>query len=754
MEEGYTGGMRLSLRFLIPLLLVLGVIGYAVVPLVNSLMRQWAINDLDLRAQVIGSAVDNSLFDVIDDNRTLTTKRVKTLFDRVMQDERLYALGFCSKPAVLPAYKTERFPADLLCPSAASGSMKIPSTVVELPKGPVHVGFYPIQGSGTLLGELVLIHDMSFVATRSASTARYIMYFFVLLSAVVAFITVIIAQLSWRGWVLGMRALLRGEGLVRPLIPTATTSELQPVAAELRDFLRTIDKRRNADDDAHVHWTPDTLRALLKEKFIGDEVIVVSHREPYVHAKGEHGIDVRAPANGMLTAVEPVMRACSGTWVAHGSGSADRETVDAHDRVAAPPDHPSFTLRRVWLSKEEEDGYYFGFSNEGLWPLCHIAHVQPTFRSSDWEQYKKVNQKFANVVLEEVKTDDPVILVQDYMLALVPRMIREKLPNATIIAFWHIPWPNPESLGICPWITDILDGLLGSNIVGFHTRQHNLNFVGTVERFLECRVDRASWTISYRGKLSAVNHYPISIEYPSHLLPQAKPIADARAAIRKEYGLPADHLLGIGVERLDYTKGVIEKFLAVERLLELHPEWIGRFTFLQVGFLSRLCIPEYRHFERDMRECFDRINARFGTPDYRPLILRTVQATALEVIDHYRAADLCFVNSLHDGMNLVAKEFIAARDDERGVLILSKFAGAAHELLEALIVNPYHTDQCAEALHEALTMPPDEQRDRMRNLQGFLYDFNIYRWAGRMLLDAARMRQRSRFVEQAADEED
>ena len=404
----------------------------------------------------------------------------------------------------------------------------------------------------------------------------------------------------------------------------------------------------------------------------------------------------------------------------------------------------------MWLTEEEENGYYYGFSNEGLWPLCHLAHVRPTFRTSDWEQYKRVNEKFAKAILEEVKTDDPVILVQDYLLALLPRMLRDKLPNATIITFWHIPWPNPEAFGICPWTEEILNGLLGSSIIGFHTRQHDINFVGTVERFLECRVDRASWTISYGGQLCAVNHYPISIEFPGRLLRQAKSVQDARTVIRKQYGLKKDSLLGIGVDRLDYTKGIAEKVLAVERLLELHPEWIGNFTFIQVAAPSRSRIGRYRALTEEVRDIADRINTRFGSDHYKPVLLQIRHSEAEDVLDHYRAADLCFVNSLHDGMNLVAKEFVASRDDEQGVLLLSKFTGASREFSEALIVNPYHLDQCAEALYAALIMSPLEQRDRMRSLRGILHEWNVYRWAGRMLMDAARMRQRSRFLSRIA----
>jgi trehalose 6-phosphate synthase len=740
--------MRLSLRFLIPLAIVLGIIAYAVTPLVDMLMNQWAVRDLDLRAKLIASTVDDTLFDVIDNDRTRTKTKVQAFFDRVMQDERLYALGFCGVDKVL-RYQTEKFPASVACPRPAEGGA-YPSEVVKLADGPVHIAFFPMAGSGRTLGDLVLVHDMSFVERRSDATKQYIMLFFAVVGAVVALLTVIIAQLSWRGWVSGLRGILHGEGLLRPVGSPSMPRELQPVMRDLRDLIRDLDTDRRLRDDIQTAWTPRTLKELLQTELAGDEVIVVSNREPYIHSHQDGKIHIQTPASGLVTALEPVMRACSGTWIAHGGGSADKDVVDKQDRVAVPPDHPRYQLRRVWLTKEEEDGYYYGFANEGLWPLCHVAHVRPAFRSADWEMYRQVNEKFAEAVVQEAKTDDPVILVQDYHFALLPRLLRDRLPKASVIMFWHIPWPNPESFGICPWTEEILQGLLGSSVVGFHTRFHCNNFIDTVERFLECKIDREHWTVSYGGELTGVQRYPVSIDFPGRLMRHAKPVDETRTKVREQYGLPADALLGIGVDRFDYTKGILEKFAAVERLLELHPEWIGRFTFLQIAAPTRSKIEQYRRFREEVTVLADRINTRFGKDGYAPIILRDEHCEPAEIIEHYRAADLCFVGSLHDGMNLVAKEFVAARDDEHGVLILSQFTGACRELPEALIVNPYYADQCAEALHAALTMPSAEQRDRLRNMRGVLHDFNVYRWAGRMLLDAARMRQRSRFVHRMA----
>lgn len=673
---------------------------------------------------------------------------MQTILDRLMQDERLYALGFCNAKQAL-TYRTDKLPGEVTCQDQDAQSA-FKSEVLELSKGPLHVSYFPLRGSGgTLIGEMILAHDMSFVRTRGASTKQYIMYFFIVMGAIIAIVTVAVAQLSWRGWVSGTRALLHGEGLLRPLSPGASP-ELRPIARDLRNLIRDLETERRFRDDSQTDWTPRTLKELLHKELAGDEVIVVSNREPYLHVREEGSIEVQTPASGVVTALEPIMRACSGTWIAHGSGSADREMVDAKDHIQIPPDHPKYTLRRLWLTEAEENGYYYGFSNEGMWPLCHIAHVRPIFRSSDWETYQQVNEKFARAVLEEAKTEDPVILIQDYHFALLPRLLRERLPKATIITFWHIPWPNPEAFGICPWTKEILSGLLGSSILGFHTRFHCNNFLDTVERFLECRIDREHSTISYQGARTTINRYPISIEFPGRLLRQAKSVEEARKTIRMRYNLPPDHILGIGVDRFDYTKGIAEKFLAVERLLALHPEWVGRFTFLQIAAPSRTRIDQYQRFQLEVRELRDRINQQFRRGTYEPIILEMNHHEPMDVMDHYRAAELCFVGSLHDGMNLVAKEFVASRDDEQGVLILSQFTGASRDLPEALIVNPYYTDECARALQDALTMPAAEQQDRMRNMRGILSDYNTYRWAGRMLIDAARVRARNRFLDRVA----
>ncbi len=730
---------RLSLRFVLPLAVVLGIIAYTVVPLMDSMTLRWFMRDLDIRSQSLANALGDPLLEYVPKN---SKRRITQLFDRAVQDERLYALAFCD-PSGKVMYKTSTYPDSIGCWMRDS-TEKVRNPLVKLQDGSVHLSESPLQRDGEYLGKLILVHDMSFIERRSSDTKKYVISLFALLAVVISLITVFIAHLSWRGWVNGVRGLLRGE-LLRPS-QSPTPPELRPIVGDLRGLLHEINLERQGSSSGSQMWDPDKLRDLLHNQLAGDEVLVVSNREPYIHVATPDGIEVRRPASGLVTAVEAVMRACSGTWIAHGSGSADRQVVDRNDCVQVPPANPSYTLRRVWLTKEEEQGYYYGFANEGLWPLCHIAHVRPVFRSTDWEQYVAVNQRFADAVINEARTDDPVVLVQDYHLALLPRMVRDVLPKATIITFWHIPWPNSESFGICPWREEILEGMLGSTLIGFHTSFHRKNFLETVDRYLETRIEFEASTISYGGKLTQVEQYPISIAWPECEFKEAS-IEECRQAIRHELALPSNHLLGIGVDRLDYTKGIIERFQAVERLLELHPSLIGRYTFVQIAAPSRSSLDEYQNFEARVRSLAQRINQRFSNGSYQPIVLKAEHHEQDDLQRYYRAADVCMVTSLHDGMNLVAKEFIAARDDEHGVLILSQFTGAARELHEALIINPYHIEQGAEALFRALTMPEIEQRERMRSMRLLVKNFNVYRWAGRMLLDAARLRQRERIVE-------
>ncbi|MBZ9762364.1 trehalose-6-phosphate synthase [Mesorhizobium sp. CA8] len=510
-----------------------------------------------------------------------------------------------------------------------------------------------------------------------------------------------------------------------------------------RKVLREYEKNGQSVDAALVTWSPDTLRKILADELPGAQVIVVSNREPYIHNETKDGgVELVVPASGLVSALEPITRACAGTWIAYGGGTADRTVVDGNDRVQVPPGHPSYTLRRVWLSDDEYQGYYLGFANEGLWPLCHIAFTRPIFRESDWEAYEAVNRKFAETVVAEARNERPIVLVQDYHFALLPRMIRERLPEAIVITFWHIPWPNSEVFSICPWRERILDGLLGSSIVGFHTQFHANNFTESVDRFMESRIERADAAISYGGQVTLVHSYPISIEWPVELLNALPSVEECRMRVRKRFRIPAGAKLCVGVERLDYTKGILDRFHALEELFIRHPEMVGKVVFLQIAAPSRGTLPAYKQLHEECLRCAEELNQRYGSESYRPVVMVAEHHSQAAVYELYRAADICLVTSLHDGMNLVAKEFVASRDDEQGVLLLSTFAGASRELLEALIVNPYDAAMMSEAMLQALIMGPDEQHERMRRMREIVRDNNVFRWAGSMLLDAARLRKR------------
>ncbi|MGE3176671.1 MAG: trehalose-6-phosphate synthase [Vicinamibacterales bacterium] len=552
-----------------------------------------------------------------------------------------------------------------------------------------------------------------------------------------------------------LSALLAGSDEVAR-VATASATAVGVAVASLADSMRRSvpARRRSASaprpaaprpQPSSGPWTAARLRHVLRDSLEGERVIVVANREPRIHEFGPGGeVVVRHPASGLVTALEPVMRACSGVWVAHGSGSADRACADRQGRCTVDAGDAEYCIRRVWLTDEEESGYYYGFANEALWPLCHLAHAHPVFRRDDWAYYQKVNQRFADAVAAEADCEDPIVLVQDYHFALVPRMLRKRFPRATILTFWHIPWPNAERLSICPYRDPLLEGLLGSSIVGFQTPQHCHNFLESVDRSLEARVERGEMAVVHHRQTTLVRPYPISIEWPNRIAESAPDTSASRQAVRAELGLAADSKLVVSVDRLDYTKGIEERLRTCERTLERWSGGTQQIAFVQVGAPSRTRIERYQEFGARVRREVARINARFGTPGHTPVVLADRHYEPHEVFRLYRAADVCYVSSLHDGMNLVAKEFVAARDDEQGVLLLSRFAGAARELTEALIVNPYDVEAVADILVATLGMSSAEQRERMRALRQHVSEFNVYRWAGRMLQDATRLRHRER----------
>ena len=736
-------------RFVLALVLGLALVTWVASVIVQRSMIDWFKKDLELRAQL---AVSSSRLAILSELEHEEPGKLRALLAELVHDERIMAVALCSPDLELVS-RTKEFPKELDCeelgpriqrPGEATPEPPASWTSVEpLPGGSVHVSAVPLLDGDSARGFVILVQDLSFVGRRERSTQRFLALAFGFLALSGAVVTIVAARLAWRGWSKQLRELLRG-GPQRP--------EFQPILQDVRALVDRIVADTEADREAGS-WTPDRLKHTLNRHLHGEKVVVIANREPYIHERSEsgEGIAVRHPASGLVTALEPVLRACSGSWIAHGSGSADRETADRDGRIRVPPGEESYSLRRIWLTPEEEQGYYYGFANEGLWPLCHIAHVRPIFRSGDWNTYRVVNQRFADALCAEVDSEDPIVLVQDYHFAPLPRLIRDRLPRSTVIMFWHIPWPNAQRFGICPWRKELLDGMLGASILGFHTQFDCNNFLDSADRFLESRIDREQNAVVQRGHTTLVRPYPISLEWPVHWLRSTPPADECRKSAFAELRLAPDALLGVGVDRLDYTKGVEERLLAVERLLETVPAFRGRFTFVQLAAPSRTIIERYRLLNENVERLAGRINDRFSQGDYRPVVLLRAHHEPPAVYRYYRAADLCCVSSLHDGMNLVAKEFVAARDDERGVLVLSQFTGAARELTEALIVNPYDLDETSSALAAALNMSSDEQRERMRSMRALISDLNVYRWAGRMLVDAARLRSRDRLTGRLTD---
>jgi len=486
-------------------------------------------------------------------------------------------------------------------------------------------------------------------------------------------------------------------------------------------------------------WTKERIHDLVADRLSGVKLIVVSNREPYIHVRDGRRIVCTTAASGLTTALDPILRASGGVWVAHGSGDSDREMVDFRDHVHVPPEAPAYTLRRVWLPKQMEEEYYYGLANEGLWPLCHVAFHRPRFSAKNWASYRDANALFADAILEEADGGAALVFIQDYHFALLPRILKTHNPRLTLAQFWHIPWPNRETFRAFPWKDELLDGMLGNDLLGFHLQYHCANFLETIERSIEARVDNEHGFVTRNGHRTAVRAFPISIDFE----------ARSRMATRLTHGLATSQwnqelgtipeILGIGIDRIDYTKGIPERLQSIDRLLEEHPEYVGRLVFLQVGVPSRTAIADYEALNRALQRQVDEINRKWAHPSWRPIVLvrRHFDQQALAALE--LMADFCLVTSLHDGMNLVAKEFVASRVDGDGVLILSEFTGAARELADALIVNPFAVDEMAEVIHQAVNMPAEERRRRMNRMRSVVAENNVYRWAGKILLTLSKL---------------
>jgi alpha,alpha-trehalose-phosphate synthase [UDP-forming] len=707
--------------------------------------------DLEQRAEVLGESLAGYIEPYLEKQ---SHRELQRIVDRFANRERLEGMAIYNKDGALlaatpglPDRLGEKPPLVVQAIAANRGSGQF----TRLGTASVHIYAYPLRQHDEAVGGLVIVHDASYINTQSTRMWRESFARVLVQVLLIALITLLIIRWSIVGpiakaaqW---MKALRTGKGTTPSAAPDLDL--LRPLAREMETFAASLMAARSAAEvEAHLRetaesiWTAERLAVHVRSKLGGSGLVIVSNREPYLHTRKGESLEVIVPPSGLVTALEPILCACDGTWVAHGSGDADQETVDANAHLRVPPDDPKYTLRRVWLTKEEEEGYYFGFSNEGLWPLCHIAHTRPIFRTSDWESYRAVNQKFADAVLEEIaEVEQPLLLVQDYHFALLPRLVKKQRPDARVAVFWHIPWPNAEAFGICPWQRELIEGMLGADLIGFHIQSHCNNFLQTVDRTLESRIDWEHFAVDREDHRTVVKPFPISVDFQeiaSSPRSGESPYTE-RVNLLRGLGVNAS-FLGVGVDRVDYTKGILERFLAIERLLEKYPTYQNKFTFVQIGAPSRTHIKRYHDLLGEVEAEADRINWRFQSGSWRPIVYLKRQHSHEEVQRYYRAADVCMVTSLHDGMNLVAKEFLAARDDEQGVLILSRFTGAARELNDALIVNPYDTEQMAEAIRIALELPAEERQARMQRMRRIVQEHNVYRWAANLIAELSNVR--------------
>jgi trehalose-6-phosphate synthase len=717
---------------------------------VSSEMRRQR-KDLERRAEVLGESLAGNIEPYFEKG---SYRELQRIVERFANRENFVGIAIYNRHgepvAVTPALVQRLTGVPALVEKAETEDQGAGGFLV-LGETSVHAYALPLHQHGEVAGGLAIFHDAGYIGAQGHRLRRETFFRVLVEMIIIVLMTLLIVRWSLTGpiaraalWMHGLRI---GRVSARQAIPD--WDFLQPLAHEMATFAESLNHARSvAENEARLRdaaesmWTADRLAVHVRSKLDNSRLFVLSNREPYLHTRQGKALEVIVPASGLVTALEPVLRACDGTWIAHGSGDADLETVDQHDRLRVPPEDERYTLRRVWLNRDEEEGYYYGFANEGLWPLCHIAHTRPLFRASDWQHYQEVNHKFAEAVLKEMhNVSEPVLLAQDYHFALVPRLIKEKRPDARVAIFWHIPWPNAEAFAICPWQRELLDGLLGADLIGFHVQSHCNNFLQTVDRTLESQIDWEHFSVKRGDHATMIRPFPISVDFP-----ESEP-ADVelpntyseRAALLKEHGIEAI-FMGLGVDRVDYTKGILERFLAIERMLEQYPVYQGQFTFVQIGAPSRTHIKRYHDLLGEVEAEADRINWRFQKSRWKPIVFLKRQHSHREIQRYYRAADLCLVTSLHDGMNLVAKEFLAARQDEQGALILSCFTGAARELRDALLVNPYDIDQTAEAIRFALEMDPDEKKQRMQRMRKTVKEHNVYGWAGNLIAALCEVR--------------
>lgn len=703
--------------------------------------RRRLVRDMERRAALVAEGVREAVEPAL--RRGPGPALTRTLKRFARQDRTLAVYdGLATPVAAEPGAAPPPAAWPEIAEALTSGAVVTALRTVE--ERPTYVHALPLTAEDRTTGVLAIFLDASHLARAEHALWRDTAIRFLALALGLSLVTFLVVRVSVMRpmseiarWA---RTLKAGTPAPPPAVPDPRL--FGPLALEVAGLARSLyHAQAAAEEEAALRlsgeaiWTEERLKQFVRRRFGDRPLFVVSNREPVSHVRRGREIVAEVPASGVVTAMEPVMRACGGVWVAHASGDADRQTSDARGRLSLPVDDPRYLLRRVWLSREEEEGYYYGFANEGLWPLCHVVHVRPMFRPEDWAQYRAVNEKFAAALLEEMRdVEAPMVLVQDYHFALLPALVKAARPDARVAIFWHIPWPNFEAFGICPWQREILEGMLGADLIGFHTQYHCNNFLDSVDRTLEARIEAEHFAVVRGEHTTFVKPFPISVA-PRFV---DEPPAIDRAALLAQLGVEAA-LIGVGVERIDYTKGLRERFLALQRFFERYPAYRERLVFVQLAAPSRSHIKRYQDFQQEVDTTIEEVNRALQTRRWRPIVYLKRHHDHRDIWPFYRHADFCMVTSLHDGMNLVAKEFLSVRDDLDGMLVLSRFTGAARELRDALLVNPYDLDETAEAIRAAVEMPADERQRRMGRMRQIVREHNIYRWAGLLLGELTRL---------------
>lgn len=737
--------------FILPILIIVTIafMGFGIFQVKSEEAR--LLDDLMRKAKAVAESMELSVKHVLEGNNI---RDARWLVEKFEKRERFQGCAIYDKDGNIMAI-TDRFSdwkdKDKSYLREVIASKTFRGNIEKFKDYRVYSYVLPIiDDSGNIMGLEEIMYDTSYVFDQLAELWRRLSVILIALIVAIVLISLLVQRQIFTAPVEQLTEWFKQfqKGEIDTAHPIKEKGELGKLASEVEQAALSIRvARKAASEEANQRiqkedlWTDAKLKDIVRAKLGENALFIVSNREPYMHIINEvtgRAICVR-PASGVVTALDPIMRACGGTWIAHGSASADRKFVNSKNKLGVPPGEDRYILKRVWLSKEEEDGYYYGFSNEGLWPLCHITHTRPMFRDADWQIYKKVNQRFADNIVEELPSKNPFVFIQDYHFTLLPQMIKAKRPDATIALFWHIPWPNPEVFSICPYQAEILDGMLGCDLIGFHVQYHCNNFIDTANRLLECRIDTEKFSVVRSGKETLVRSFPISVDINinSGISRNEK---EEILRIRKEFELN-DKIIALGVDRIDYTKGLAERMMAIDRFFEKYPEYKGKFIFIQLGAPSRTHIKRYHDLMGELDELVEKINWKYMANDWKPIVYLKRHFSPEEIKPYYRIADTCIVSSLHDGMNLVAKEFISAKNDLNGNLILSKFTGAARELMDAIQINPYSIEEFANSIKLAVEMPVEEKKRRMANMRNIITENNIYRWAGDIITELTALKK-------------